>query len=280
MSYRDVPAVAIAPNRIEPIRGEPGKLMWLPIDKLVIDTRYQREITEHGRVNIRGIGERFDWRRFAPLMCAPIIDPNRVGYFAVIDGQHRAGGAKARGDIETIPCWVVDAMTLEQAHAFMAINATSTHVATTAVWYARLAANDPDAMAAFDVCKRAGVHVLRSSEAVAQRTAHQTVAITEIHKARVLNGDAPVVKALKVLVRAGQLRGRCLLTRSFIRASVLLCATDWKRIEVGSAAISLRAIEPDKIEARAVTLSRKDGRPRTEHVVTLLRDMVAKGRAA
>ena len=271
--YREIPKVPIAPDRIAAPLGKPGELRWVPLSDLLIDSRYQREINEVGRNNVRSIGENFDWNCFTPLIVAPAAEV--PGKLAVIDGMHRAAAVKARADIKDIPCWLIEAPTLKQAQAFIAINAKTTHVTTTAVWYARLAARDPDAIAVFEVCKRAGVHVMRSTDVVAQRTAKQTVAIVEIHKARVNHGDAPVVKALKILVNAGQLRGRCLLTRSFIRAVVHLCKGEWKSLDASSAAIKLRALDPEKVEARAVLLSQRDGQTRAEHVVHLLRELVA-----
>lgn len=280
MSYREIPTVPIAPSRIAPAKGAPGELRIVPLSSLLVDSRYQREISELGRTNVRNIGENFDWTKFTPLIVAPIEAEEFKGRFAVVDGQHRAAAVKARGDIQEVPCWLIQALTLQQAQAFIAINAKTTHVTTTAVWYARLAANEPDAIAAFEVCKKAGVQIMRFPDAVAQRTASQTVAVVEIHKARVFHGDAAVIKALKILVQAGQLRGRCLLTRSFIRAVVNLCRGEWKGIDVSSAAVRLRAVDPEKVDAKAVLLSRSRGGTRAEHVVHLLRDIVSGKREA
>lgn len=277
MTYRDIPTVPIAPARINAPKGVPGELRFVPLSSLVIDPRYQREISEIGRTNVRNIGENFDWSRFTPLVVAPA---EIEGKLAIIDGQHRAAAAKARGDITLVPCWLIQALTLQQAQAFIAINAKTTHVTTTAVWYARLAAAEPDAIAAFEVCKKAGVQIMRFPDAVAQRTASQTVAVVEIHKARVFHGDGAVIKALKILVHAGQLRGRCLLTRSFIRAVVNLCRGEWNAIAIASAAVRLRAIDPEKVEAKAVLLSRSRGGTRAEHVVHILRETVAGKKAA
>lgn len=46
--------------------GPAPQLTWLPIEQLVIDESYQRDITAQGRKNVRGIAENFSWTFFAP----------------------------------------------------------------------------------------------------------------------------------------------------------------------------------------------------------------------
>lgn len=74
-------------------------LNWLEIDKLVVDSTYQREIGRRGAANVYQIAENFDWSKFAPVIVAPI----EGGKFAIVDGQHRTTAAMLRGQQE-VPC--------------------------------------------------------------------------------------------------------------------------------------------------------------------------------
>src|SRR5437868_11859154 len=79
--------------------GPAPDLRWLPIDRLVIDDSYQRPIAFAGRRNINAIANAFDWRRFSPVIVAPV----EGGSYAIVDGQHRTTAAAAIG-ITSVPC--------------------------------------------------------------------------------------------------------------------------------------------------------------------------------
>ncbi|MEQ1711853.1 MAG: DUF6551 family protein, partial [Hyphomicrobium sp.] len=123
--------------------GERAELCLLPLDRLVIDERYQRPVTEKGRANISRILARFDWRKFAPIVVVSVGG----GYYAIIDGQHRATAALMHPDIDMVPCMVVQATLAEAAETFAAINGQVTGVTVGQVFRARLASGDPAAAA-------------------------------------------------------------------------------------------------------------------------------------
>src|SRR6185369_61808 len=119
VSYRAIPKFSLGQNN-QPaaIVGQIGRFELIAIEKLRVDTRYQRELVEVGKFRVREIALGFDWRRFTPIVCAAIAG----GLYAVIDGQHRAAAVLSRGGIERLPAWIIDADTVEQAKAFIAIN--------------------------------------------------------------------------------------------------------------------------------------------------------------
>jgi len=136
--------------------GAPPRQMMVPIEKLVVDPEYQRDVGRSGRTNIRKIVDEFRWSRFEPIVVAETGD----GRFAIINGQHRAMAAKLRG-MKTVPCAVVDADRAEQAAAFAAINGNITAITSIQLFHASLAAGNVESKALATVCKAAGVRICR-----------------------------------------------------------------------------------------------------------------------
>ena len=89
---KPLPVVKVAIAACADVEPQKAELLWVPIAKLLIDTRYQRDMTQSGVAHVERIAEKFDWKKFTPLIVTPEGEN-----FAVIDGQHRATAAKARG---------------------------------------------------------------------------------------------------------------------------------------------------------------------------------------
>src|SRR5689334_9126401 len=121
-------------------------LDWIEVEKLVVDTTYQREIGRRGTVNVQQIAEQFDWSKFAPVIVAPV----EGGQFAIVDGQHRTTAAILRGQ-KTVPCQVVQADRAKQAAAYAAVNGNVTKTTAQQLYHARVAARDPQALMLFEV---------------------------------------------------------------------------------------------------------------------------------
>lgn len=139
--------------------GAVPMMSWLPIADLRVDPAYQRDILGEGRRTVLTIARGFDWCKFAPVVVAAI----EGGQYAVIDGQHRTTAAALRG-VEKVPCLVVIADQARQAEAFAAINGTVTKISSLAIYHARVAAGDPEALKVAEVCRRAEVTILRSNQ--------------------------------------------------------------------------------------------------------------------
>ena len=43
-------------------------LNWIEVEKLIVNTEYQREIGRRGLANVHQIAENFDWSKFAPVI--------------------------------------------------------------------------------------------------------------------------------------------------------------------------------------------------------------------
>lgn len=126
-------------------------LDWLPLDRLVIDDRFQRPLNEGSWKAIRKIAENFRWSRFGPILVAPIAG----GLYSVVDGQHRVHAAALCG-IESVPAMAVQIGMAEQAMAFAQVNTALIRVSAHQSYRAALAAGDPVATAARDAVSAAG----------------------------------------------------------------------------------------------------------------------------
>lgn len=190
---RDYAAIAV-PSSF----GRPPKLEWLSIASLVIDSEYQREITPRGRANVRRIAAAFDWAMFSPV----IVAPAGGGKFAIVDGQHRTTAAKLCG-IDRVPCVVIDVGKAIQAQAFKAINGNVTRMHTIHLHHASVAAGDEKALRIADVCRKAGVTIVRNPTQSTLLKVGETVVVTSIGRAIERFGEAATVFGLKAIVATG-----------------------------------------------------------------------------
>jgi hypothetical protein len=172
----------------------------IEIHRLIVDGRYQRD-AKRGKSLIIKIVKDFSWSRFQPITVAKVGD-----HYAVIDGQHRAIAAATHPSIASVPCWVVPQDEIEhQAKTFVGINKTRMAITSTQIYFAGLAANDPDALRIRQICNRANISVARYSTAVARKADH-TNAVSSIDALLRKFGDRPVLKALQALREAYPLK--------------------------------------------------------------------------
>ena len=96
----------------------PPMVEWMDPADLLVEGRYQRELSQKSTDLIRKIVEGWDWRRFKP----PIIAWTTRG-FEIIDGQHTAIAAATHPTIDKIPVLVVEAAQIkDRATAFIGHN--------------------------------------------------------------------------------------------------------------------------------------------------------------
>ena len=177
--------------------GTPGELRWIETDQLVIDHSYQRPILKAGENNIRRIIENFNWALFAPL----VVAPRENGQFAIIDGQHKATAAKARG-LKKLPCLVIKADYALQAKAFSVINGHVTRLDTLLVFRARIAAGDAAAVAINNAARRAGAIIAPYPKPATIKKVNETLAVGSIENIFQRFGADAVHAALSLLVQA------------------------------------------------------------------------------
>lgn len=175
--------------------GPRPDLVWLPVEQLVVEDAYQRAIGERGLANVRAMVRHFRWSRFTPLIVAPRED----GFFAVIDGQHRATAAATLG-IRALPAQMVAMGPEERAEAFSYINGAVTALSTMQKFHAAVAARLPLAVAAARALKAAGARVLAYPLSAKRMAVGDTLAAGSLLRAVEMFGEPALRTALKGLV--------------------------------------------------------------------------------
>lgn len=228
------PATVAAPRApLDP--GPPPRIEWLPVDGLVIDERYQRDVS--GRASqtlIRRIAAGWRWALFQPLTVAEssLARPDDGTPWegrpvhAVIDGQHRLEAARRCG-FERLPCYIIDAASVElQAASFIALNRDRRAMLPTQLHRAAVVAGDADAVQIERVCGLAGVTVARTGRPEGLPPG-QTLAVQKIRFCIARYGEKIAADALRLVREAAG------PTRDQLRAEIiagvawLLSRRDW-----------------------------------------------------
>ena len=143
---------------------------------LLVDEQYQRNLSERSVRLIRKIVAHWDWRTFMP----PVVVRTNSGMH-VIDGQHTAIAAATHPAIKTIPVMVVKADDVaDRARAFLGRNRDRITVTPNQLHYAAVAAGDDDAVTIDQVCKRAGIRILKQPPGAGAFKRGETLAVGTI----------------------------------------------------------------------------------------------------
>lgn len=138
--------------------GTRPRVVWLDLGLLTIDKRYQRDIAEGGQQHINRIRQGFNWNCYQPI----VVTEGADGTYAVIDGQHRLEAAKKHPLIDSLPCYIIDAPEVtQQAQIFVDVNSNRRGLTSSQKFWASHAAGEKSAVALADICKAAGVTILR-----------------------------------------------------------------------------------------------------------------------
>ncbi|MGH6628848.1 MAG: hypothetical protein ACREB3_03855, partial [Burkholderiales bacterium] len=175
-----------------PDPGPKPEAIWVPINRLSVDMRYQRSLEgRRSQILIRDISENWSYKKAGTLGVSPSAFEN----FALWDGQHRWAAAKLRGDITELLCLSSDAPTLqEQAQLFLDAN-KRVNVHIYAMYHASVAAGKPDAVAVANVCRDAGVRIARYPIPASKMDPDITLAVGSIKKAIRLRGEENACQA-------------------------------------------------------------------------------------
>lgn len=223
--------------------GPRPELTWLPIDRLDIDESYQRSLgTPRGKRQVRKIAEGFRWAKFQAILAAP--EPGVSDRWLIIDGQHRVAAARQVG-LPLVPAVVIHGIGREeQAAAFVGANRDRVAVSAQALFHARVAAGDPEALAVKRLCDKAGILIVRHNQAASQVPAGQTAAVPALLRLVKEHGEERAGEAVAAVAECfgrfhGALRspfflaaGRFLAERGTpaeIRRA--LTAVGWQRLE-------------------------------------------------
>lgn len=169
---------------------------------LYVDPAYQRSVGDRGMRQIRRIIEGFDWAKFKPPICA-YSECDGKTILKVLDGQHTAIAAASNPHIRLIPVMIVEADdTIAQAKAFIGQNTDRLGITTLQLHQAALAAADEDAQTLELVCSRAGIKVLKTTNAYTGTGSRQTIAVKQIEALISRQGARVAREILEVLANA------------------------------------------------------------------------------
>jgi len=194
--YPIIPVAIENPLReLGKISGQVGRLEMIQICDLRVDGTYQRNLTQGGVKNIRKIVREFDWAKFLPVI---VVCTNK-GFYSIIDGQHRTTAAATLG-IEKVPCYILDCSVSEAAGAFAAINGNVVPMSPVDLWFARLAAADPEAIELQRSLDAADVCITRKKEGT---KVGETRSINVLRRAHKAYGAETLIMALQCITQTG-----------------------------------------------------------------------------
>ena len=229
---------------------EPGakpKYLDLAIDLLQIDGRYQRRITKVGWKRIRDMAKAWRWDRCGAVL---VSGPDKIGDYAVVDGQHRLEAIKLRPDLgDEVPCLVLAIPAhQDQAGVFADINKDRTGVTGINVFWARHTQGDADAVAVVGLAKRAGITISRIGSGCQKPGC--TIAWRAIWNAQKTIGDDLAVRMLDILNR-GQAECENALRSAAIKAMMRIYGLHAPAIDDDHMVTQLLDLDMDTVLATA-----------------------------
>lgn len=254
-----------------PDPGPKPEAIWVPINRLSVDIRYQRSLEgRRSQALIQHIAANWSYKKAGTLG----VSPSAFDNFALWDGQHRWAAAKLRGDIPELLCLSSDAPTVqEQAQLFVDANQDRVKVHMYALHHALVVAGNPERLTIDRVCRDADVEIARYPIPVSNLKPGVTLAVGTIKKVVKLRGEDIAVEALRVLRSAfsdvpGALRAHLIEGIATVLAVDAGAKAD--RIVTGLKDLGLRGIER---RIQEVIMERGDAK--AQALVSILRDMLA-----
>ncbi|MGN6768257.1 MAG: hypothetical protein ACTHJQ_00215, partial [Rhizobiaceae bacterium] len=176
--------------------GEVPVLDWVDKNLIDIDPSYQRGLYE---TRVGKILDWFAWDSFGAIVIAPSAD----GRFNCIDGQHRLEAAKRHPKVEHVPAVIIVASgTVAEAETFVSVNADRRNVSPLEMHWAKLAAEDPEAVTIAQVVERTGITILRYPASNGNFKSCETIAISSIRSLVDRRNPMRARQMLEVLAKA------------------------------------------------------------------------------
>lgn len=230
-------------------------LMWVPIDQMVIDDRYQRPLTAQSWAVIARIAANFRWSRFGPVLVAPTAG----GMFSIIDGQHRVHAAALCG-LDQVPAMVIHIDTAEQARAFADANSTQIRATRQQIFRAALTAGDPVAIAADDACRAAGCQLMTYQASGRNRRPRQVFCTQIVLDLVRKHGPRAVNVTLQGLADYDT-QGRVGLWSDYILRPLLTAVAAYPGLTADQVTRTLKARDPYHVLDAAARIAKTEGTP-------------------
>lgn len=252
--------------------GDRAELCLLPLDRLVVDDRYQRSIGKQGRPNVLRILAGFDWRKFAPVVVTPVGD----GLYAIIDGQHRATAALMHPSIDMVPCMVIKVTPEDAAAVFSAINGQVTRITPMQIWKARVVARDPVAVQVDAILRAADVKIIASKMPGQPYRKGETMAVGTLEGCFKKYGSDVLSTALQSITQSGNGNPGCLTAPMIVVMCEIIGSIDvWQR-QPSKLFELMDELNLDRVLAQTASEAKLQRRPQA----AILRELIANHLAA
>ncbi|WEK43618.1 MAG: ParB N-terminal domain-containing protein [Candidatus Sphingomonas colombiensis] len=206
--------------KLQPQRGTLPVLQYCPPVQLGIDPLYQRQLDQRSHQLIARIAAGWDWNLFQPLVVARRPD----GALFVVDGQHRLAAAKARGDIQQLPCVIfASAAPAEEADVFVKLNQERRPLTAFALYNAAIATGDPAVIALDAIIRETGWRFVGGADTKALKPGELNI-VGRVRRWHTRYGDRLTRTALNILARA--FRGQQLQHPGYMFVAIFTIAAE------------------------------------------------------
>lgn len=248
MTLRSISAFVfpdVTPSKIE--SSPPVYREVSPLD-LYVDETYQRNLSRRSIGLIKRILAGWDWRAFKPPVAVDV-----EGSLHLIDGQHTALAAACHPEIARIPVQVVDADETQRAEAFVRHNRDRISVTPVQLHHAMRAAGDSGAQAVDRVCNRAGITIVRSTQAHSWSPG-ETMSVSTIAALIKRQGEESAVRVLRACVDA---KLAPVSTSAILAVEALVTGDEYRgEISAGDVATILRRMGAEADRAARIEAAR------------------------
>lgn len=192
-----IPVSGLSPSAVRSARP---RFVEVDPSTLLVETKYQRDLSAKSLTLIKRIVEHFEWTKFKAPVCV-----EHEGRYYVIDGQHTAIGAASHPDIDKIPVMVVDAASVEaRAASFVAHNRDRVAMSPMQVFHGEVAAGNPDAIEIMRIVTAAGGRVPRNPVCRRDAKVGDVVSVAELQRVYGGHGADMLRQIISIAVE-----GRC-----------------------------------------------------------------------
>jgi hypothetical protein len=226
---------------------------------------YQRALGRNSARRVRRLAEGFDWARFGALVVRAC-----PGGFEVVDGQHRAAAARARG-IRKVPAIVVEGA---GAGVFLGLNRDRAALDAAQLYHAELVAGAAEAALLGAILDRVGLDVPRTATQKAPGPM-QTRAVAALRLELRARGAGLLESGLMVMAAAwphvhGAFSKETLRGCLRAAAELVLAAQDAPGPEMARLADTLKSFDPAALRASARSAAAKHGGAAHAHLARLV----------
>ena len=181
--------------------GNMPVLQFVRPGEIRVDPAYQRSLDVGSSQSlIRRMAQFWNWDLCQPLVLARRMAPEARLF--VIDGQHRLAAASLRGDIDQLPCVIVNyASPADEAASFVHLNQQRRPLTRLDLFKAAVASEDPESLALVKAMKVAGLSVAPHSNFISWKPG-MVQNVGGLQKAWRANGPTIAAQAMTVLAKA------------------------------------------------------------------------------